>query len=43
MAPHIIDLPIWALDLGYPLVTSSSGGRFIVQDDGDAYDHHEVL
>jgi predicted dehydrogenase len=43
MAPHIIDLPIWALDPGYPLVTSSSGGRFIVQDDGDAYDHHEVL
>jgi predicted dehydrogenase len=43
MAPHIIDLPVWALDLGYPLVTSSSGGRFIVEDDGDAYDHHEVL
>lgn len=43
MAPHIIDLPVWALDLGYPLETSSSGGRFIVQDDGDAYDHHEVL
>jgi predicted dehydrogenase len=43
MAPHIIDLPIWALDLGYPLVTSASGGRFILQDDGDAYDHHEVL
>lgn len=43
MAPHIIDLPIWALDLGYPLSTSASGGRFVVQDDGDAYDHHEVL
>jgi predicted dehydrogenase len=43
MAPHIIDLPIWALDLGYPLTTSSSGGRFVVNDDGDAYDHHEVL
>jgi predicted dehydrogenase len=43
MAPHIIDLPVWALDLGYPLVTSASGGRFVVQDDGDAYDHHEVL
>lgn len=43
MAPHIIDLPIWALELGYPLVTSSSGGRFVVEDDGDAYDHHEVL
>jgi hypothetical protein len=43
MAPHIIDLPVWALDLGYPLITSASGGRFVVQDDGDAYDHHEVL
>lgn len=43
MAPHIIDLPVWALELGYPLVTSASGGRFVVKDDGDAYDHHEVL
>jgi predicted dehydrogenase len=43
MAPHIIDLPIWALGLGYPLVTASTGGRFVIQDDGDAYDHHEVL
>ena len=43
MAPHIIDLPIWALELGYPLLTSSSGGRFILKDDGDAYDNHEVL
>jgi predicted dehydrogenase len=43
MAPHIIDLPIWALDLGFPTETSSSGGRFIINDDGDAYDNHEVL
>jgi predicted dehydrogenase len=43
MAPHIIDLPIWALDLDYPTSISSSGGRFVVEDDGDAYDHHEVL
>jgi predicted dehydrogenase len=43
MAPHIIDLPVWALELGFPLVTSSSGGRFVIRDDGDAYDHHEVL
>lgn len=41
--PHMIDLPITALGLGYPEVTSSSGGRFVVRDDGDAYDHHEVL
>lgn len=43
MAPHIIDLPVWALDLPYPTEVSSSGGRFVVEDDGDAYDHHEVL
>ena len=43
MAPHIIDLPVWALDLGFPIRTSSAGGRFLVKDDGDAYDHHEVL
>jgi len=43
MAPHITDLPIWALDLGYPTEISSSGGRFVLQDDGDAYDNHEVL
>ncbi|MFI5381868.1 MAG: Gfo/Idh/MocA family protein [Tepidisphaerales bacterium] len=43
MAPHIIDLPIWALDLGLPTNVSSSGGRFFIKDDGDMYDHHEVL
>lgn len=43
MAPHIIDLPVWALDLGYPTEVSASGGRFIIKDDGDAYDNHEVI
>lgn len=43
MAPHIIDLPIWALDLGFPLKTSAAGGRYFLKDDGDAYDNHEVL
>lgn len=43
MAPHIIDLPIWALDLELPMAVCSSGGRFVIHDDGDAYDHHEVL
>ena len=28
MAPHIIDLPVWALELGLPTVTCSSGGRY---------------
>lgn len=43
MAPHITDLPIWALDLGLPTEISATGGRFIIEDDGDAYDNHEVL
>ena len=43
MAPHIIDLPVWALELDYPTQVSCSGDRFIVQDDGDSYDNHEVL
>ncbi len=43
MAPHITDLPIWALDLGYPTEVSATGGRYIFKDDGDAYDNHEVI
>jgi predicted dehydrogenase len=43
MAPHIIDLPIWALELDYPTEISAMGGRYIIRDDGDAYDNHEVL
>lgn len=43
MAPHITDLPIWALNLGYPTEISASGGRYIIKDDGDAYDNHEVI
>lgn len=43
MAPHIIDLPIWALDLGVPEVTSCAGGRFVIQDDGDGPDTQEVI
>ena len=43
MAPHIIDLPVWALDLGYPTVTFSSGGRYTVRDAGDAPDTQEVV
>ena len=42
MAPHIIDLPCWALDLDYPTMTSCSGGRFTIQDAGDAPDMQEV-
>lgn len=43
MAPHVIDLPIWALDLGYPSLTSCSGGRFAIHDAGDAPDTQEVI
>lgn len=43
MAPHITDLPIWALGLDYPTEISAMGGRYIIRDDGDAYDNHEVI
>ena len=43
MAPHITDLPIWALNLGYPTEISAMGGRYSTKDDGDAYDNHEVI
>jgi predicted dehydrogenase len=43
MAPHIVDLPVWALDLGYPEVTYCSGGRYTIKDAGDAPDVQEVL
>ena len=42
MAPHIIDLPVWALNLGVPTETSCTGGRYIIRDDGDAPDTQEV-
>jgi predicted dehydrogenase len=42
MAPHIIDLPYWALDLGFPIKTSCSGGRFTIRDLGDSPDMQEV-
>lgn len=43
MAPHIIDLPIWALELHYPLRIHCSGGRYVIQDDGDTPDVQEIL
>lgn len=42
-APHIIDLPVWALDLGLPTMVSSSGGRFVCRDAGDAHDTQETV
>ena len=43
MAPHLIDLPFWALDLGFPTMASCSGGRFTLSDAGDAPDMQEVV
>ena len=43
MGPHIVDLPVWAMELGVPLVTCSTGGRFVLRDDGDVVDAQEVL
>jgi len=43
MAPHIIDLPYWALDLGVPTVTSCAGGRVTIRDVGDVPDTQEVV
>jgi hypothetical protein len=42
-APHIIDLPIWALDLDYSTVTYSSGGRYTIHDAGDSPDTQEIV
>ena len=43
MAPHVIDLPWWALNLGIPKRTFCTGGRYLVRDMGDAPDTQEVL
>ncbi len=43
MAPHIVDLPVWALELGFPTAVYSSGGRYAIKDAGDAPDTQEVL
>ncbi len=43
MAPHICDLPYWALGLGFPEVTSCFGGRYVTRGAGDAPDTQEVL
>ncbi len=42
-APHIIDLPVWALELGVPTMVASSGGRYICRDAGDVHDVQETL
>ncbi len=43
MAPHLLDLPVWALELGYPEKTTCIGGRYILGGDGDAPDTQDVV
>ncbi len=43
MAPHIIDLPFWALQLDYPTQASCTGGRYVIDDAGDAPDTQEIV
>ena len=43
MAPHVLDLVYWALELGHPTVASSSGGRYAIGGVGDCYDMHEAV
>ncbi|RMH04213.1 MAG: gfo/Idh/MocA family oxidoreductase, partial [Planctomycetota bacterium] len=43
MAPHLIDLPVWALELGLPERVSAFGGRHVVGGDGDAPDTQDMM
>ncbi len=42
MANHILDLPFWAFDLGFPLRVHSMSTKHCVIDNTDAPDTHEV-
>jgi len=42
MANHILDLPFWALDLGFPTRVQSTSSKHCVNDNTDAPDTHEV-
>jgi len=42
MANHILDLPFWALDLGFPIRVQSTSSKHCVIDNTDAPDTHEV-
>ncbi len=43
MAPHLLDLPVWALELGFPEQVSCFGGRHVVGGDGDAPDTQDMM
>lgn len=42
MAMHILDLPFWALNLGFPIRVHSTSSKHCVHDNTDAPDTHEV-
>jgi len=42
MASHILDLPFWALNLGFPTRVQSTSAKHCVHDNTDAPDTHEV-
>lgn len=42
MSSHILDLPFWALDLGFPTRVASISGKHCINDNTDAPDTHEV-
>jgi predicted dehydrogenase len=42
MGPHIVDLPVWALELGAPKSAAAGGGRFANLDAGDVPDALDV-
>lgn len=42
MGPHIVDLPVWALNLGAPKSATAGGGRFALTDASDIPDTLDV-
>jgi predicted dehydrogenase len=43
LGPHIVDLPVWALQLGEPLAVSASGGKYAATDISTIPDTMDVL
>ncbi len=43
LGPHIVDLPVWALDLKQPLSASGCGGRFATDSIADVPDTFQVV
>lgn len=43
LGPHIVDLPFWALELGCPLSTVASGGRYATHTLADVPDTMDVI